>query len=99
MSTAGAASRRVERKLVERLREAGAVSPSSAIPIPDQSWIGKRIVRRLIGAGAIHEAGGGYYLDEPAYAAYRSRRTRRVALIVIPLAIVAMVVVWWSSAR
>ncbi|WP_422923786.1 hypothetical protein [Singulisphaera sp. PoT] len=94
---AGAASRRAERRLVEHLRE--ALDASSAIPIPDQNWMGRRALQRLIKAGAVREAGDGYYLDEAAYAVFRSRRARNTALIMAPLTVAAILVIWWASGR
>jgi hypothetical protein len=95
----GAASRRAERRLVEHLREAGAVDPSSASPIPDQSFLGRRSLGRLVAAGAVCEAGGGYYLDEAAYVVHRSRRTRNTLLSMVPLTVAAILVIWWASTR
>ena len=95
----GAASRRAERRLVEHLREAGAVNPSSARPLPAQNWMGSRVLRRLVKAGAIIETKSGYYLDETAYTAYRSQRTRTMGLIIAPLVIAAILVIWWASTR
>ncbi|WP_148598351.1 hypothetical protein [Aquisphaera giovannonii] len=75
------------------------MGPPSAGPIPGQSWMGARVLRRLLRAGAIREAGAGYFLDEAAYAAYRSRRSRNTALIMAPVVAVAIVVIWWASTR
>ena len=94
-----AASRRAERRLVERFREAGAFDAASATPVPAQNWMGRKVVSRLSSAGAILEAGGGYYLDETTYAAYRSRRVRRTALIMAPLVVAAILVIWWAATR
>ncbi|WP_165071170.1 hypothetical protein [Paludisphaera rhizosphaerae] len=94
-----AAARRKERILVERLREARAVDAASAVSLPDQNWMGGRVMRRLLKAGALREAGTGYFLDEGEYAAYRSRRKRKTAFIMAPLTIVALLVIWWASTR
>ncbi|QEH36576.1 hypothetical protein OJF2_51600 [Aquisphaera giovannonii] len=94
-----AAARRAERRLVEYLREAGAMSPASASPIPDQSWMGSKALRRMLAAGALREADAGYYLDEAAYSAYRTARTRKMALIMAPLVIAAILVIWWAAMR
>ncbi|MDG3004297.1 hypothetical protein [Paludisphaera mucosa] len=101
MSTAAivAIARKKERRIVEHLREAGAVDAASATPVPVQNWLGKRVLRHLLAGGAVHEAEGGYYLDAAAYAAYRSRRARTAGLIVVPLAIAAAFVIWWASIR
>ncbi|MFO0906828.1 MAG: hypothetical protein U0835_00415 [Isosphaeraceae bacterium] len=94
-----AAARRAERRLVESLREAGAKDMASAAPIPDQNRMGRKVISRLSAAGALRSAGGGFYLDEVAYAAYRSRRARNTALILAPLAVVAILVIWWAATR
>ena len=94
-----AAARRAERRVVEHLRDAGAVNPSSASPIPDQSWMGAKAVRRMTAAGAIREAGVGYWLDETTYTAYRSRRTRNTILIMAPLVGASLLVIWWAATR
>lgn len=98
-AVAAAAARRAERRLVEHLREAGALNPSSSRPVPDQSWMGGKALRRLIAAGAILEAKSGYYLDEAAYAAYRSRRARNVLFIMAPLAVASILIIWWACTR
>jgi hypothetical protein len=101
MSTAAvvAASRRKERKLVEHLREAGAFDVGSATPVQDQNWMGRKVISRLNAAGAIRASGGGFYLDEAAYAAYRSRRARNTALIMVPVVVAAILVIWWATTR
>jgi hypothetical protein len=97
-AAAGAAARRAERRLVEHLRAAGALSPSSASPIPEQRWMGNKALRRLVTAGAIREAKPGYYLDEANYSAYRARRNRNTIVIMAVLAVAAGLVIWWASA-
>lgn len=96
-AAAAAAARRAERRLVEHLRGARAVDPATASPIPEQNWMGGRAVRRLVAAGALREAGAGYYLDEAAYEAYRARRRRNTILAVGTAAIVAGLVIWWAT--
>src|SRR3954463_12544510 len=103
-ATAGAAAaRRAERRLVGHLREAGAVTSDSACSIPDQRWMGNRVLSRLIRAGAIHEVKTGYYLDEEVYLAYHARR-HRVAFTIIGtlvgiLVVVASLFIIWASQR
>ena len=98
-AAAGAAARRAERKLVEHLREAGAVTSASASSIPDQRWMGKRVLSRLIRVGRFVRPRAGYYLEEAIYAAYRARRLRIVVSVVGTLAVVAAFVIWWASNR
>lgn len=93
----GAAARRAERRLVEHLRQAGAVSPASASTIPDQRWMGKRALSRLVAAGAIREEKGGYYLDDAIYDVYRARRKRNVIVFVGIAVVVASLVILWAS--
>ncbi len=98
-AAAAAAARRAERRLVEHLRDAGAVNPSSSKPIPDQNWIGRSVFRRLTASGAVREAGGGYYLDEAAYDAFRARRKRNTIIAVSTAAVIAGFVILWASQR
>lgn len=96
-AAAAAAIKRAERRLVEHLRDAGAVNPSSASPIPDQNWIGRSVVRRMVKAGALREAGSGVYLDEAAYDAFRARRRRNTIIAVGTAAVIAVYVIAWAS--
>ena len=76
---------RKERELVERFREAGATSASTAKTAdalgvhPRLAW--ERLERHAVIRPA---AGGAYYLDEPSWEALRRMR-RRVATVVLIL--------------
>ena len=73
-----------ERRLVRRLRRAGASSPGSAQPLLELRRLQTRQLERLTDVGAIREAAPGrYYVDDEAYAAYRGDRRAVVFGVVI----------------
>jgi hypothetical protein len=92
----GAAMRRAERRIVRRLRHAGAASADRAVALGTLRPFGRVRLRRLLRAGAVHEAGTArYYLDERGFAAYRRARWRRAAVIMaIGLASVLGIYFW-----
>ena len=67
-----------------------AVDAAAGSSIPDQGFMGDGVLRNLLRDGAIRQAGSGYYLDETAYAAFNSRRSRTMAL----LAVAAVLIMW-----
>ena len=74
-----------ERRIIDALELAGAVTPETATKLPLTSFLRKMIFRRLLNVGAVGETMMQLqYLDVPGYAAFQSRRRRR-AFIVIPL--------------
>jgi hypothetical protein len=85
------AMRAQERRLVEALELAGAVTPETATKLPLTNLFPKMIFRRLLNVGAVGETMMQLqYLRVVEYAAWRARRRRR-ALLVLPviLALVA----------
>ena len=79
-STVAVAITAAERRIVRRLRAAGARSAATAQPLTDLRWFQARRVERLVDAGALVEtAPGTYYVDDAAYDAMRGDR-RAVAL-------------------
>jgi hypothetical protein len=101
MSTGGstaaivaAAGRRAERRLVERLRQAGATSAKAAASLPSSelSRLESSRLARLQTRGAIVEPQPGrFYLDEPQYEAYRrGRQVRGIAILAAVLAVGAL---------
>ena len=94
-----AAARRVERRLLEHFREAGAVNPDSATTIHEQRGMGKRVLAQHIAAGAVLEAGAGHYPNEAAYEAFRARRRRNTLIGVGIAAVISLVIIWWASQR
>jgi hypothetical protein len=90
MSTVVAVVLMKERKMVARLRMAGAVNPAQARTLEELGLQRGVILRRLRERAVIRDAGGErYYLDEPSWAAVRRSRRRAIhitwviALIII----------------
>lgn len=84
-----AAAARAEREIIEHLRMAGATSPAAATTLPDVRPLGRRRLARLLSARVIHEAPSGYWLDEAAYADYRTDR-RTLVLVMLAIAATAL---------
>ena len=75
-------NRRTVRRLVHRLRRAGATTPDQACRLDGLSWLQARRLRRLLAAGAVREASPGmYYLNEVGLGAWRRGRLRRVLAV------------------
>jgi len=83
------AAARAERRLVERLRTAGALTPAHAVPIISDALPDRRRLARLVRAGAVHETPHGYWLEEAAYEAHRENRKRSLALVLVGAAMAA----------
>jgi len=90
MSTVIAVVLMKERKMVARLRMAGAVNPAQARTLEELGIQRGIILRRLRERAVIRDAGGErYYLDEPSWAAVQRSRRRAIhitwviALIII----------------
>jgi len=77
-----AALRRAEREIIEHLRESGATTPDRATSLPELRPLGRRRLERLVSAHVVNEAPNGYWLDETAYADYRSDR-RTLAFVIL----------------
>jgi hypothetical protein len=81
-----------EHRVARELRDAGAMSPERATSISASRPIDGRALERLLGAGAVREAGPGHYwLDLEGYGAYRGERRKR-ALIVLAVGLVVVLV-------
>lgn len=77
------AIRRAERRIIDRLRDSGATSYTTAQPLSDLRLFEEQRLRRLLSAGAIREAESGrYFLDEAALDAYSQQRRKRVLFVV-----------------
>ena len=76
---------KAERRLVEGLRRAGAVSAGTARPLDPSTGLAAGRLERLLEAGVILEAAPGiYYIDETAYERYRqSKRVTVLAIIAV----------------
>jgi hypothetical protein len=79
---AAVALRRAERHIVDLLRREGATRPDRAVPLPELRPVAQRRLRRLLNARVVHEAPGGYWLDEATYAGFESDR-RAIALVLL----------------
>jgi hypothetical protein len=78
------------RRVVRRLEVEGAVSRETARPLPGLSRIERGRVQRLLELGAFHEAApGSYWLDRERYAIYADRQ-RRIAILIVLAALVAL---------
>jgi hypothetical protein len=70
------------RKVTSHLMANNAVSRESAVPFIPERYIQRRMLARLVRRGVIVEtAPDRYYLDVPAYDAWRRRLRRRIALL------------------
>ena len=85
----GAPVNAAERRIVRRLREAGALRPGETDRLEGLRGLQQRRLAHLVARGVVREAApGSYYLDEDAWDAYVSAK-RRIAFIM--LGIVAVV--------
>jgi hypothetical protein len=82
-----------ERRIVRRLRSAGALMPQNAIPIAQRSALTRFRLARLLRSGAVVAAGGRYYLDPAAFALYRGRRRRRAFILIS--SVLAIGAIFW----
>jgi len=86
-----------EHRVARELRDAGATSPERAVPVAGTRPLDGRALERLLGAGAVREAGSGrYWLDVEGYGAYRGSRRRR-ALTVLAVGIFVVLVLALSG--
>ncbi|MFL5538513.1 MAG: hypothetical protein ACJ8J0_05945 [Longimicrobiaceae bacterium] len=81
-----------EHRVARELRDAGATSPERAASVSASHPLDGRALERLLGAGAVREAGAGrYWLDVEGYGAWRGARRRR-ALTVLAVGLVVVLV-------
>jgi acetylornithine deacetylase/succinyl-diaminopimelate desuccinylase-like protein len=91
-AVAMAAAQRAERKLIEALRTAGALSAETAVPLVPDRWFGRAALKRLLRRKAVHEVSGRYWLDEEGYAAmHKAHRKEGVIIAVVLLAVLAAI--------
>ena len=94
---AAIAVRNTERRLVDALELAGAVTPETATKLPLTNFLKKWVFRRLLNVGAAGETMMQLqYLKVVEYAGFRARRRRR-ALLVIPVVIALGYFAYWRS--
>jgi hypothetical protein len=84
-----------DRKIVRRLRAAGAIKAAHAVEFDPPGPVGRARLRRMVSVGAVRETGANrYYLDENNFRVWRvARRKRALAILAIMVALVAMLVV------
>lgn len=93
-AVAMAAAQRAERKLIEALRVARALSAETAVPLVPDRWFGRAALKRLLRRKAVHEVGGRYWLDEDGYAAmHKAHHKEGVIIAVVLLAVLAAIMV------
>ena len=77
-----------DENVLQRLREAGAVSPSSAVAVEPRDEMIEAALERLRKRSVVREAEPGrFYVDEALIAAQRGAQNRQVAQIGIALAV------------
>jgi len=85
------ALRRSERRLLDRLRAAGATSPERARELPELRFIDERRLQSLKERGVIGEpTPGRYWVDEAAYATLRGDRRWLVWVLLAAALLVAI---------
>lgn len=90
--------RRLERRMVAALAEAGAQSLERAVPLGETGWLGGHVRHRLIGAGVLRLAPGNrVFLDAAAYDRYRARRRYR-AVILMGVLLAGVAVLYFGGA-
>ena len=96
---AAVAVRATERRMVNALELAGAVTPENAIKLPLTNFLKKWIFRRLLNAGAVGETMAQLqYINVVGYAEYRGRRRRR-ALVIIPVVVALGLLTYYLAPR
>ena len=94
-----AASQIASRHVVNRLRDAGAISAVTAGPLPDLRPLQERHLRRLIEDGVVYEAGAEHYwVDEEKWAEYRRLR-RMIGLTIAAVGVAIVTLIAWLMRR
>lgn len=89
-ATVAAMANRAERRLMQTLRDRGALSAATAIPLDPSGMMARSALKWLVRGGAVREEHGRYWLDEPAAERLRAHRRKR-ALIVVGVVILLVV--------
>ncbi len=84
-----------DKKIVRRLRAAGATTAAHAVVFDPPGPIGHARLRRMLSVGAVRETGASrFYLDENGYQAWRVvRRKRALAILAVMVVVIAMLMV------
>jgi hypothetical protein len=88
-----------DRRIVRRLRRAGANSPETATQLA--LWfplIRFRLAALLRSGAVVGSSLGGFYLDPAGFVRYRRNRRRR-ARVVLSVLLPVIVVLWWLSSQ
>lgn len=95
MSTVVAVILARERRMVNRIRMAGAVNPQQARTLEELGITRGVILRRLRERAVIREAAPGhYYLDEPSWQAVRRGRRRAIHVMGLIALVILLAVVF-----
>jgi hypothetical protein len=83
--------RRIERRTIARLTDAGANTVERAILLEQGGPVSNFVYKRLTTAGVLVFSGNDrYYLNQPAYDAFRTRRRRRAMVVLVVLAVISV---------
>ena len=84
-----------DRKIVRRLRAAGALNAAHAVEFEPPGPVGRARLRRMLSVGAVRETGANrYYIDQNNFRAWRvARRKRALAILAIMVVLTAILVV------
>jgi len=88
-----------ERRLVETLRQHGALSADRAFPLVVGRPMERSVLQRLIRRGAIRQTGERYWLHEDSYAAMRDNRRVRAVIALIVVALIVAAVILFGATR
>lgn len=94
-----AMSRHAEKRIVETLRQHGALSADKAAPLVLGRMMERSVLRRLIARGAVRQTGERYWLDEDSYAAMRDGRRVRAVFAVIIVAVIVIALIAFGATR
>ena len=92
-SAAAAASMRAQKRIIQTLRDANAVSEASAIALHPPRVVQRGALRRLLRHGAVLQTTDEtYWLDEAAFTEMKALRTSRIILSLFGAAALIIVV-------
>lgn len=87
-----------DRRVVERFRQAGALSRETAKQLAGLRGLQQRRLTHLLKSGVVRNIGSQtYYLDENAWVDYRANQRRVAWLVALAIAVVLLIV--WQVGR
>ena len=99
---AGAAARKAQERILQRLRKAEATHPSRAVALDGLAGMQARMLARYVEAGVVVKAGDDrYFIDERKLADFEANQRERARLgflVILVIAILGLVVVGLSLA-